>query len=101
MGATGAEPVVKLAGHYITTMTHTAPTIGATTTAALAANTDRLYALLINDSNETIYVKIGASAAMNAGIRLNANGGSFEMSLGAGNLSTAAINPKQISRRMR
>ena len=74
------------------TITHTHPTIGSTTTAALAANTSRRYALLENDSDEVIYVKIGAAAVLNQGIRINASGGSYEMSAEIGNLNTGAIN---------
>lgn len=75
-----------------TTPTHTAPSIAAATTEALAANADRLYALLVNDSVETIYIKLGAAAVLNQGIRLNANGGSYEMSREFGNLYVGAIN---------
>ena len=41
---------------------------------------------------KTIYIKIGSAAVLNQGIRLNSNGGSYEMSKELGNLSTAAIN---------
>jgi len=75
-----------------TTPTHTAPSIGAATTAALALNANRLYALLVNDSDEVIYIKLGADAVLNQGIRLNAYGGSYEMSKKLGNLYTGAIN---------
>jgi len=78
-------------GSY-TTGTPTTVTVGATTTVALAANTNRIHALLINDSTETIYLKIGASAAMNQGIRLNAGGGNYSMSRREGNLNIGAIN---------
>ena len=77
--------------HY-TTPNHTAPDIGITSTTALAANANRLYALLINDSNETIYLKLGATAVVNEGIRLNANDGNYEMSKKLGNLYTGVIN---------
>jgi hypothetical protein len=76
----------------ITTMTHTQPSIAAQTTAALAANPLRLYALIVNDSNETIYINLGAAAVLNQGIRLNASGGSYEMSKKFGNLYVGAIN---------
>ena len=88
----GNSRMVELANHVVTTPTHSAPTIAALTTAALAANASRLYALFVNDSDEAIYLKLGAAAVLNAGIRLNANGGSFEMSLAAGNLYVGAVN---------
>lgn len=73
-------------------LTHTAPAIGVATTAVLAANANRKSALLVNDSDSVIYIKIGAAAVLNQGIRLNANGGSYEMSAINGNLDTRAIN---------
>jgi len=74
------------------TASHSEVTVGATTTSALATNTSRKAALFINDSVETIYLKIGSSAVLNAGIRLNANGGSYQMSFKEGTLSTAQVN---------
>jgi hypothetical protein len=74
------------------TLAHTVATIGATTGAALAANAARTYVLLVNDSDSAIYIKIGAAAVLNQGIRLNAYGGSYEMSVKDGNLDTRAIN---------
>lgn len=84
--------VATMCNQVYTTPTHTAPTIGNTTTAALAANASRVYAMFVNDSDEAIYLKLGASAAMNTGIRLNANGGSYEMSAALGNLYRGAVN---------
>lgn len=76
----------------LTTVTHTTATVTTATGAALAANANRKYALVVNDSDTVIYIKIGADAAANQGIRLNADGGSFEMSHALGNLNTGAIN---------
>ncbi len=62
-------------------LTYSAPankSIGSSTTEILAANTNRKYFCIVNDSNETIYLALGADAVMNKGIRLNANGGCFE-----------------------
>lgn len=73
------------------TLTHTKATVGATTTAALAANADRKYALFINDSDATLYLKVGVAAVMNEGIRLIA-GASYEMSYRIGNLDARAVN---------
>ncbi len=73
-------------------MAHTAVSVGVATGEALAANDKRQYALFVNDSDAVIYLKVGANAALNQGIRLNAGGGSYEMSALAGNLSRAAVN---------
>ena len=90
--ALGAGGGLKVEGIAYTTPTHTAVTVGVATGVALAANASRLYALLVNDSDTAIYIKLGAAAVLNAGIRINANGGSYEMSKDLGNLYTGAIN---------
>lgn len=90
----GTQPVSvssDASGAY-TTPTHTAVTVTTTSGQALAANANRIYALFQNDSDTAIYLKIAATAVANQGIRLNANGGSYEMSLKAGNLNTGAVN---------
>lgn len=74
-----------------TTPTHTQPEIGSSTTAALAANAARLYALLANESGETIYLKLGADAVQDRGIPIR-DGGNYEMSRELGNLYVGAIN---------
>jgi len=75
------------------TLTHSAAAIGIASTAVIAAEATRKSLLIINDSDKVIYLNaMGAPAVLNTGIRLNAAGGSFEMNLSAGNLSTAAIN---------
>jgi len=54
-----------------------------TTTAQklLGTNPTRTYALFVNDSVETVYLGLGKDAVANRGIRLNANGGSYEINL--------------------
>ena len=64
--------------------------VDATTTEILAANAQRLYALVVNDSNETIYLALGVEAELHKGIRLNANGGSYEID--SNNFFIGAIN---------
>lgn len=64
--------------------------VGVTTTVALAAFANRQGAIFVNDSANTIYLGIGADAVLNSGIRLNANGGSYEMTLD--NVSGQAVN---------
>lgn len=46
---------------------------------ALAANEQRKFCIFVNDSNETIYLNFGASASLNSGIRISANGFSYEI----------------------
>ncbi len=77
--------------------THTTASMSSTTGAVLAANNDRKYALVVNDGSVDVYLKVGADAVANAGIRLNANGGSFEMTREVGNLSDLVINGITVS----
>ena len=74
------------------TLAHTTAAMGTSTAAVLAASSDRKYALIINDSDTVVYLKLGAAAVANEGIRLTAIGGSFEMSPQIGNLDQRAIN---------
>jgi len=73
-------------------LTHTEATVGTSTGVVLAANADRSYVKIINDSDTIIYLKVGAAAVVNEGIRVEANGGVFDMSADLGNLDTRAIN---------
>ena len=73
------------------TMTHTTAAVTTASGAALAANPSRNYALFVNDSDTVMYLMIGATAVANQGIRLNADGGSYEMADEFGNLSYDAI----------
>ena len=58
---------------------HTAPTVGIVSTLVATANLDRSYLLIVNDSANTVYLAYGVAAVMNAGIRVNANGGAYEI----------------------
>ncbi len=67
--------------------------VGTSTTVVLAENGARTYLLLVNDSDTTIYLAVGAPAVVNKGIRVNANGGAFEMIRDVGgNFSHQAVN---------
>ena len=65
-------------------------TVGAASTLVIAANPRRADAVFVNDSNEVIYLARGNAAVMNAGIRLNAAGGSYEIN--RNNLFLGVIN---------
>ena len=76
-----------------TTATHSKFTTVAASGTALAANTARLYAAFQNDSDSVIYLALGAAAVASSTLpRINANGGSYEMSKKLGNLFTGAVN---------
>jgi len=73
-----------------TSFTTSSVTVGNSSTTVLAANANRKGAVFVNDSDETIYLARGSTAVMNQGIRLNANGGSFEIN--ATNLYTGVVS---------
>jgi hypothetical protein len=73
------------------TPTNGAVSVGIASTIVRAANVDRRYLLLVNDSDTDIYVALGAAAVLNTGIRLNAGGGWYEM-LDGQNLYRGAVN---------
>jgi len=85
-------PVSNVGSREATLEVHTAVSCATTTTEALAANTSRISALFINDGTAVIYMKIGESAVLNQGIRINANGGSYYMTYDDGNLDSEAVN---------
>jgi hypothetical protein len=58
-----------------------AVTVGVSSVTALALNSSRMMATFINDSDTVIYLALGPTASLNAGIRLNAHGGSFEITM--------------------
>lgn len=92
MGMTiNGVPLVSIRGGMITPV-HTTIAVGVATTAVLAANANRRYAIFVNDSPNVIYLGLGVAAALNAGIRINGNGDYYEMSPEFGNLYTGAIN---------
>lgn len=80
------------ADNTLTAITHSVLAVTTSSQTALAANADRKYAMLINDSDTAIYLKIGTAAVANEGIRINPNGGAYEMSSTIGNLYTGVIN---------
>ncbi len=61
-------------------------------TQILAANADRKVAIIVNNSDEVVWLAIGKTAVVNKGIRLNARGGSFILSKYGPVFSTEAIN---------
>jgi len=58
---------------------NTKVSVAATSTTVLSHRSSRKYAVIVNDSNETIYLGVGEAAVLNEGIRLNANGGAWEI----------------------
>jgi hypothetical protein len=54
-------------------------TVASTSTKILDAVSGRKYTTVVNDSNEVIYINLGGPAELNKFIRLNANGGAYEI----------------------
>ena len=84
--------IVRTYAPPYTTPTHTGVNAATSSGTALASNSNRLYALIINDSDTVVYLALGATAVANTGIRINGGGGAYEMSSYLGNLYTGAIN---------
>lgn len=81
-GLTGRDistDLQELSAHRATTFTNIGVDVGTVSTLILAANANRRYAAIINDSDTPIYLAINAAAALNSGIRLNAGGGAYEI----------------------
>ena len=88
--ASAAAILAALTARQATAFTNAAVSVGTATTVVLAANANRKYALIVNDSDTVVYLAIGAAAVLNSGIRLNAGGGSYEVNWT--NLHALAIN---------
>lgn len=56
-------------------------TVGVASVSVLGANGKRVGATFVNDSDTVIYLTKGHTAVLNTGIRLNANGGSYEITM--------------------
>ena len=57
----------------------TAISVGTSSTTVLASNSDRIEAIIVNDSDETVYLNLSGTAVMNEGVRLNASGGALAL----------------------
>ena len=86
------QDVLPITGEPYTIATHTQIDVAPTSDAVLGANTLRTYVLFINDSDTVIYLAFGQAAVDRRGIRLNANGGSYEMAAVKSDLYRGAVN---------
>jgi hypothetical protein len=64
-------------------------TVTTTSAKVLKENPLRKYAILVNNSDTVIYICLGQPASSTYGIRLNANGGNYEIN--SNNLWTGEI----------
>jgi hypothetical protein len=86
------SPIDQIAGaQQIPSPTNLTGNATAASTVIVAAKPTRRYLLIQNDSDTVIYLGIGAAAVANAGVRLAASGGAYEMSRLFGNLCPDAI----------
>ena len=72
--------------------THAAVDVGLTTTELIAENHQRVWLLIQNNSDVPVWIKFGAAAVVNEGIRLNAEGGHIEISHETGFIDGRAVN---------
>lgn len=81
---------VESAPDQLTIGTDGSVTVGGSDTLVLASNSNRRYVVLVNDSPSVMYLRLGGGAAtLNSGIRINPNGGSYEIN--SDNLYTGEI----------
>jgi len=90
-GETTPEVIIATASGEIAP-THSVVNVTTVTGAALAANPDRTYALLVNDSDTDIYIALGVAAVAHEGILISALGDAYPMSAQIGNLYLGVIN---------
>lgn len=81
---TDADPFIPststaISADEVSSITNFNVSIGTSSTQVLAANSSRKLLILVNDSEEPIYVSLGATATLNNGIRLNASGGALAL----------------------
>lgn len=81
---TDADPFIPststaISADEVSSITNFNVSIGTSSTQVLAANSSRKLLILVNDSDEAIYVSLGATATLNNGIRLNASGGALAL----------------------
>lgn len=79
-------------GDYPVEFAHSVFAVTTGSLEVVAVNKRRVFLLLVNDSDEDIYVSFDVVAALNTGIRLNANGSHLELHSGNRFLDQRAIN---------
>jgi len=74
-----ATSIYNPKGYTVAVHTTVAVAAGPASTTALASNAARKYVALVNDGSNVIYIHLDPVATANAGIRINADGGSLEL----------------------
>lgn len=85
-GGSGLTPrdittdLMALSDHLASSFTSGGVSVGTSSTLIVPANTDRKYLVICNDSeSDVVYLNIGSEAKKQEGIRLNPNGGTYEV----------------------
>ena len=79
---TDADPYIPstaITADQISSINNFNVSIGTSSTQVLSANPNRKLLILVNDSDEPIYISLGATATLNNGVRLNKKGGSLTL----------------------
>ena len=75
--ANGRLIISPTGGDVSTANTSGSITVGTASTQVLAANSSRVAAIIVNDSDQNIYLTYGTPAVTSSGILLNPNGGNI------------------------
>jgi hypothetical protein len=74
----------------------TAVSVGTTDTAILPANLGRREVTIVNDGANVVYLSFGTAAVANAGVRLNAAGGSYTTNNWEGTIRGIAVTAASV-----
>jgi hypothetical protein len=77
--------------YNVATATHTRPTITSASSTILASNSARKFAIIINNSAGTVYLKLGVAAVTGEGITLTTSGSTSIFELNNDKLYTGLI----------
>ena len=95
--AVGSDGSITIRKHLVASAsTDGAIVVGSTSTKILDVNSDRYSAIIVNDSNEIVYLSYTGSAALNSGIRLNPNGGTVVEDIYTGYIAGICVSAGKV-----
>lgn len=77
---------------YYSTATNASSTVATTSRVIVNANVARQYLAIVNDGDQDVYLNFRATSTAGTGIRLNANGGAYEMDITSSNVYVGPVS---------